>query len=149
MRAEQTRRAEKFSQQLRRGIAALSLIAVGSMSLISLSQMGIIKHLPEPPLPLLDADRVDASAEASSRFSTPGAKEGIGNLLAKDTSIGGTAQGIGRVCSRGGRGSCRSSHGSCSSTSNQTGNLPVFPQSSEGSGSQEPQTEQMRPCLGR
>ncbi len=89
MSAEQTRRAEELSQQLRlgtgeflpqrRGIVALSLITVGSMSLISLYQMGIIKHLPEPPLPLLDADKVDASAEAYSRFSTPDALLGIGN----------------------------------------------------------------------
>jgi hypothetical protein len=89
MSAEKTRRAEDLSQQLRlgtgeflpqrRGIVALSLIAVGSMSLISLYQMGIIKHLPEPPLPLLDADKVDASAEAYSRFSTPDALLGIGN----------------------------------------------------------------------
>lgn len=89
MIAEKTRRAEQLSRQLRlgsgeflpqrRGIVALSLIAVGSMGLISLYQMGIIKHLPEPPLPRLDADRVDASAEAYSRFSTPDAFLGIGN----------------------------------------------------------------------
>jgi hypothetical protein len=41
--------------------------------------MGIIKHLPEPPLPGLDADRVDASAEAYSRFSTPDGVLGLGN----------------------------------------------------------------------
>jgi uncharacterized membrane protein len=63
----------------RRGIVGLSLIAIGSMGLITLYQMGLIKHLPEPPLPRLDADKVDASAEAYSRFSTPDGVLGIGN----------------------------------------------------------------------
>ncbi|MGH2498374.1 MAG: hypothetical protein ACRDIV_27075 [Ktedonobacteraceae bacterium] len=39
----------------------------------------VIKHLPEPPLPSLDADKVDASAEAYSRFSTPDGVLGLGN----------------------------------------------------------------------
>src|SRR5579863_3799861 len=69
---------EELSQQLRhgsgaymaqrRGIVSLSLMAVGSMGLITFYQMGVIKHLPEPPLPNLNADKVDASAEAYSRF---------------------------------------------------------------------------------
>ncbi len=82
-------RPEELSQQLRngtgaymaqrRGIVSLSLVAIGSMSLITLYQMGVIKHLPEPPLPYLDADKVDASAEAYSRFSTPDGILGVGN----------------------------------------------------------------------
>jgi hypothetical protein len=63
----------------RRGIVGLSMVAAGSMGLITLYQMGIIKHLPEPPLPGLDADKVDASAEAYSRFSTPDGILGLGN----------------------------------------------------------------------
>ena len=63
----------------RRGIVSLSMVAVGSMGLITLYQMGIIKHLPEPPLPGLDADKVDASSEAYSRFSTPDGVLGLGN----------------------------------------------------------------------
>jgi Vitamin K epoxide reductase family len=80
---------EELSWQLRRGsgpflaqrrsIVALEMIAVGAMSLITLYQMGLLKHLPELPLPQLDADRVDASAEAYSRFSTPDGILGIGN----------------------------------------------------------------------
>ena len=48
----------------RRGIVCASLTAIGCMGLIALYQMGVIKHLPEPPLPGLDADKVDASDEA-------------------------------------------------------------------------------------
>ena len=82
-------KAEKRSWQLRRGtgnflaqrraIVGLEMIAIGSMGLITLYQMGIIHHLPEPPFPGLDADRVDASAEAYSRFATPDGVLGIGN----------------------------------------------------------------------
>lgn len=64
---------------LRRGIVGLAMMASGAMGLITLYQMVIIKHLPEPPLPGLDADRVDASAEAYSRFSTPDGVLGPGN----------------------------------------------------------------------
>ncbi|HLX58271.1 MAG TPA: vitamin K epoxide reductase family protein [Ktedonobacteraceae bacterium] len=80
---------EELSRQLRfgsgnflgqrRGIVGLSMVAVGAMGLITLYQVGIIKHLPEPPLPGLDADTVDASAEAYSRFSTPDGILGLGN----------------------------------------------------------------------
>lgn len=34
------------------------------MGIIALYQIGATKHLPEPPLPFLDADKVDASDEA-------------------------------------------------------------------------------------
>lgn len=62
---------------LRRRVAALSLVAMGSMGLIALYQLGLIKHLPEPPLPRLDADEVDAAREAYAHFSTPDAVLGL------------------------------------------------------------------------
>ena len=68
---------------LRRGTVALSMTAAASMGLITLYQMGIIKHLPEPPLSFLDANRVDASAEAYSRFSTPDGALGLGSYAIK------------------------------------------------------------------
>jgi vitamin K epoxide reductase family protein len=87
-----TSKAERISRELRttvtpdlarrRGVVALSLIASGSMALITLYQTGIIKHLPEPPLPMLDADKVDASAEAFEKFSTPDAILGLGSYAA-------------------------------------------------------------------
>ena len=63
----------------RRGIVAMSLAAIGCMGLIVLYQIGIIKHLPEPDLPVLDADKVDASEEAYSYFETPDAAIGLGS----------------------------------------------------------------------
>lgn len=63
----------------RRAIVGLSLVAAGSMGIIALYQMGILKHLPEPPLPKLDADKVDASEEAYAHLQTPDAVLGFGS----------------------------------------------------------------------
>lgn len=61
----------------RRAIVGLSLTTIGAMGLLTLYQMGIIKHVPELPLPLLDADKVDASPEAYARLATPDAALGL------------------------------------------------------------------------
>ena len=66
----------------RRSIVALSTVASGCMALIALYQMGIIKHIPEPPLPMMDADKVDASAEAYGKFRMPDAIIGLGSYAA-------------------------------------------------------------------
>jgi uncharacterized membrane protein len=52
------------------------------MALISLYQLGIIKHLPEPPLPRFDSDKVDAAPEAYSMLSMPDAPIGLGSYAA-------------------------------------------------------------------
>jgi uncharacterized membrane protein len=77
--SEQLRHGDGDDLRRRRGIVGLSLVAVGAMGMISLYQMGIITHLPEPPLPRLDADRVDASPEAYSRLATPDGFLGLGS----------------------------------------------------------------------
>jgi len=77
--SEQLRNSDNEYLRRRRTVVGLSLVAVGSMGLIALYQMGIIKHLPEPPLPRLDADKVDASPEAYSRFSMPDGFLGLGS----------------------------------------------------------------------
>ncbi len=61
----------------RRRVAALSLAASGAMGVVSAYQMGLLRHVPEPPLSLLDADRVDASGEAYRFFHTPDAALGL------------------------------------------------------------------------
>lgn len=63
----------------RRGVIALSLTAVGCMGLIALYQIGIIRRLPDLPLPLMDADKVDASDEAYEKLATPDAFIGLGS----------------------------------------------------------------------
>ncbi len=78
--------AEAVSNALRRGagthldarrrVAALSLTAMGSMGAVAAYQFGLLGHLPEPPLPGLDSDTVDASGEAYQLLKTPDAALG-------------------------------------------------------------------------
>ena len=65
----------------RRQTVGLSLVASAAMGAITLYQMGLIRHLPEPPLPYLDADKVDAAPEAYNRAgtATPDAALGLAN----------------------------------------------------------------------
>ena len=82
-------RPEELSRQLRRGsgkflarrrgVVGLSLAAIGSLGVVTLYQTGLIPHVPEPPLPYLDADTVDAAPEAYARLSMPDGILGIGN----------------------------------------------------------------------
>jgi uncharacterized membrane protein len=79
--------AERVSHDLRTGagetlrrrrrVAAMALGASASMGVVSAYQMGLVKHLPEPPLRVLDADRVDASGEAYEYLRTPDAALGL------------------------------------------------------------------------
>ena len=64
------RTADDPLMQRRRQIVCLSLVSAACMGIIAAYQIGLAKHLPEPPLPLLDADKVDASAEAYEKLST-------------------------------------------------------------------------------
>lgn len=79
--------AERLSESLRhdrdpllnnrRRVAGLALGAIGSLSVVALYQMGIIPSVPEPPIPGLDANKVDSSGEAYNMFKTPDAALGI------------------------------------------------------------------------
>lgn len=66
----------------RRGIVALGLAAAASMGVIALYQIGILKHLPEPPIPGFDGDKVDASEEAYSHLQIGDAFIGLGSYAA-------------------------------------------------------------------
>lgn len=61
----------------RRAIAGLSLAAMGSLGVVALYQLGIIGHLPDPPLPGFDADKVHGSAKAYAMLATPDAVLGL------------------------------------------------------------------------
>lgn len=79
--------AAELSRELRRGsgehldrrrkAAGWVLLAAGSMAAISLYQLGVIPHLPEPPIPGLDADKVDAAEQAYAKLSMPDAVLGL------------------------------------------------------------------------
>lgn len=61
----------------RRRTAALSLASIGSLGVVAAYQYGLIRHLPEPRLRLLAADRVDASGEAYQCLKAPDAALGL------------------------------------------------------------------------
>lgn len=93
-----SRAAESVSDDLRLGTgghlparrrqAALLVLASASLGVVSLYQFGLIKHLPEPPLPFLDADAVDASGEAYASALTPDATLGILSAAASLALVG-------------------------------------------------------------
>lgn len=55
----------------RRWIIGLSMLGASMGQLVSLYQTGVIDHLPDPPISLFDADKVDSSEYAYSRLDTP------------------------------------------------------------------------------
>src|SRR5579871_3628129 len=65
----------------RRAVVGVSLAAMGSLGLIALYQIGVIAHLPDPPLPGFDADKVHGSAQAYARLATPDAVLGLGSYV--------------------------------------------------------------------
>ena len=79
--------AQAVSDDLRRGagalldrrrrLAGLSLGSIAAFVGVAAYQTGVVRHLPEPPIPLLDADSVDASGEAYQQLKTPDATLGI------------------------------------------------------------------------
>lgn len=62
------RQSGSQTMQLRRGITVASLVGIGMMGVVSLLQMGVVRHLPDPPTrrPRFDSDRVNTSEEAYS-----------------------------------------------------------------------------------
>lgn len=79
--------AEAVSDALRRGAggfldqrrrtAAFTLTSMAALGAVATYQFGLVRHLPEPPLPILDADRVDASGEAYEQLHAPDATLGL------------------------------------------------------------------------
>ncbi len=55
----------------RRLIVGLSFLGAAAAEAVSLYQIGAIDHLPDPPIPGIDSDKVDAADYAYSYFDTP------------------------------------------------------------------------------
>lgn len=55
----------------RRWIIGLSMLGSSMAQLVSLYQTGVIRELPDPPLPFIDSSRVDASEYAYKHLNTP------------------------------------------------------------------------------
>jgi hypothetical protein len=79
--------AERVSDDLRRGtgsfleqrrrIAGQTSLASAAVGVVGLYQFGLIRRVPEPSLPFLGADAVDASGEAYQELRTPDAALGL------------------------------------------------------------------------
>ena len=80
--SRELRTADDPSLRRRRAIVGLSFFAAGAMGAVGLYQMGLIRRLPDPPIPGFDAEKVDASAEAYSMLSMPDGFLGIGSYAA-------------------------------------------------------------------
>lgn len=82
-----SRLAERVSDDLRRGsgsfleqrrrIAGLSSLAGFALGVVGLYQFGLLRRVPEPPLPIFGADAVDAAGEAYQELKTPDAALGL------------------------------------------------------------------------
>lgn len=57
----------------RRWIIGLSLLGTVAGQIVTMYQTGIIKKLPDPPLPYIDSNKVNASNYAYKRLDTPDA----------------------------------------------------------------------------
>jgi uncharacterized membrane protein len=55
----------------RRWVVGLSLVGAAMAQAVTLYQTGIIRRLPDPPLPGIDSNKVDASDYAYKRMQTP------------------------------------------------------------------------------
>jgi uncharacterized membrane protein len=54
----------------RRAIVGFSLFGMASMAAVSLLQIGVVKHLPDPPLDSFDSDKVNSS-DLAYQLGTP------------------------------------------------------------------------------
>ena len=62
----------------------MGLSAMGSLGVVTAYQMGLFRHLPEPPLKVFDADGVDASGEAYQYLKAP---DGALGLISYATTV--------------------------------------------------------------
>lgn len=71
--SRQLRESDAPDMKTRRWIIGLSLVGAAMGQIVGLYQTGIVKNLPDPPLPLIDSNKVDASDYAYKRLLTPDA----------------------------------------------------------------------------
>lgn len=79
--SQELRQGKDPNMSRRRAIIGLSMLGGSMGQLVTLYQTGIISYLPDPPgQQIFDADRVDASNYAYSRFNLPDGPIMIYNL---------------------------------------------------------------------
>jgi hypothetical protein len=66
----------------RRRVSLLTFGAMGSLGMVAAYQLGLLRHLPDPPRGPFHSDRVDASGEAYQYLKTPDATLGLASYAA-------------------------------------------------------------------
>ena len=69
-RRTELQQGESPDLRRRRGVITLSLVGIASMAAVSLFQTGIVRHLPDPPLPHFNSEKVNSS-DTAYRFGVP------------------------------------------------------------------------------
>lgn len=69
--SEELRKGQNPDLTRRRFIVGLSFIGATMAEAVSMYQVGIIEHLPDPPIPVFDSSKVDASNYAYRTLDTP------------------------------------------------------------------------------
>jgi hypothetical protein len=89
--SRQLRLGQNSDLTRRRWIIGLSFVTVAAGQIVSLYQTGIISHLPDPPIPIFDSDKVDASDYGYKRLQMPDAPAMIitGGITATLAAAGG------------------------------------------------------------
>lgn len=64
------RTADDHLMRRRRQVVCLAMTSAACMGVVAAFQIGLTRRVPEPPLPYLDADKVDGSAQAYAKLST-------------------------------------------------------------------------------
>lgn len=75
--SDDLRRMDSPDLRRRRAATGLTLLSTLSLTVVQAYQVGLLRTVPEPSWPMLDADRVDASGEAYRTLGTPDAGLGI------------------------------------------------------------------------
>lgn len=65
------RKAQTPDLHRRRWIIGLSLLGTVMAQAVTLYQTGVVRRLPDPPVPVFDSSKVDASDYAYKRLNTP------------------------------------------------------------------------------
>lgn len=67
------RKGESPDLTRRRWVVGLSMLGVAAGQIVGLYQTGVLRRLPDPPLPRVDSNKVNASDYAYKRLQTPDA----------------------------------------------------------------------------
>lgn len=78
--SEELRWSEHPYLRARRRITALSLVGGAAMGAVTLYQLGIVRHLPDPPVRGFDSDRLDAAGEAFAHQEAPDGALALANF---------------------------------------------------------------------